>query len=66
LKYRDAWLTYRNLGHVDANGAWVAPISFVESQQLPKAMLNVFFELDNLISKMQAKQAKKNKVKKPR
>jgi len=51
---------------VDANGAWVAPISFVESQQLPKAMLNVFFELDNLISKMQAKQAKKNKVKKPR
>lgn len=50
---------WRNLGHVDSNGAWVAPVSFVEAQQLPGNMLNVFLALDNLTAKMAKQEAKK-------
>ncbi len=50
---------WRNLGRVDGNGAWVAPVSFVEAQQLPDNMLSVFLALDNLTAKMAKQKAKK-------
>jgi len=61
LRHRDDWLLWRNLGHVDTNGAWIAPVSFTEAQQLPAKMLNVFFSLDNLVEKMMKQKADKNR-----
>jgi hypothetical protein len=61
LRYKDDWLLWRNLGHVDSNGAWVAPVSFVEAQQLPDNMLSVFFALDNMVAKMAKQEAKKKR-----
>jgi hypothetical protein len=48
---------------VDSNGAWIAPVSFVEAQQLPTDMINAFFALDNLVAKMAKQQANKGKRK---
>lgn len=59
LKYRDAWKLYRSLGHYDSGGAWVPPISFREALDMPKAMLDVFQELDHFLGQMQKYQAKR-------
>ncbi len=61
LRYKDDWLLWRNLGRVDGNGAWIAPVSFVEAQQLPDNMLSVFFALDNMVAKMAKQEAKKKR-----
>ena len=58
-KYKGDWLLWRNLGHYNESGAWVAPVSFNEAMELPKVMLDVFFELDNLIQKMMKQMTKK-------
>jgi len=58
--HKGNWLLWRNLGHFDQSGSWVAPVSFVEAQSLPKDMLDTFFELDNLVSKTIKQTAKKN------
>lgn len=58
LKYRDGWKLWRALGHY-TDGAWVPPVSFVEAAALPKAMLDVFQELDFFLEQMKKHQAKK-------
>lgn len=54
--YRDEWKLWRSLGHyVDVdNVTWVAPISFAEASDMPRAMLDVFLTLDGMLSKMRA------------
>jgi hypothetical protein len=59
-KHRGDWLLWRNLGHFEQSGAWVAPVSFTEAYSMPKEMLDVFFELDGLLAKMQKQLAKKH------
>jgi hypothetical protein len=59
LKYRETWLLWRSLGRYDGNGSWVAPLSFPEAIDLPKAMLDVFQELDHFFEQMKKHQAKK-------
>jgi hypothetical protein len=52
FRFREDWIVWRNLGHADNNGAWVAPVSFLEAQQLPTKMIGTFFVLDDLVSEM--------------
>ena len=59
LEYKSIWLLWRNLGHVTEGGSFVPPISFMEADQLPKVMLDVFFELDSWIDKMMRELAKR-------
>jgi hypothetical protein len=65
LQHREAWKLYRSLGHYQ-DGAWVPPISFLEAVTLPKAMLDVFQELDHFLSQMQKHQMKKQGKKPPK
>jgi hypothetical protein len=58
IKYRKSWLLWRALGHY-SDGLFVAPISFNEALQLPKNMLDVFFELDTYLVRMQKHQDRK-------
>ena len=54
-------MLWRNLGHADSNGTWVAPISFLDAQKIPARMLNAFFTLDNLVYKLAKQKAGKGK-----
>ncbi|GIK43988.1 MAG: hypothetical protein BroJett011_78210 [Chloroflexota bacterium] len=64
VRYKDNWIVWRSLGHVDANGTWVAPVSFTEALRLPAKMLEVFFYLDDLVDKM-ARQKRRRETKSP-
>ncbi len=57
-KYRGDWLLWRDLGHLDEYGSWVAPASFMEATQMPKAMLDTFFLLDDWIYKLMKQENK--------
>jgi hypothetical protein len=61
--YKDDWLLWRTLGYTDADGMWIAPVSFLEAQSLPKAMLNVFLQLDDILFRMQQQILKKKRPK---
>jgi hypothetical protein len=55
-------LLWRTLGWYTESGAWVAPVSFVEAQNMPKKMLKTFLTLDDVLSRMERQViAKKNK-----
>jgi hypothetical protein len=62
LKYRRAWVLYRNLGSYDHNGNFHPPISFYEGLYLPQKMLDVFFELDIWIARLMKQAKKKSKA----
>lgn len=57
--YRDNWTLWRTLGHFSESGSWVAPVSFIEAQTMPKPMLDVFLTLDDIIGRMQKQYAEK-------
>jgi hypothetical protein len=63
LKYRGDWKLWRALGRYDANGAWVAPLSFWDAMKLPKPMIDTFLELDDFLERMKRHQAKKKGAK---
>jgi hypothetical protein len=58
MKYRDGWKLWRAVGRYDGNGSWIPQISFKEAAELPKAMLDVFQELDFFLAQMQKYMAK--------
>lgn len=57
--YKDEWILWRTLGRYDSNGVWVAPVSFLEAELLPKRKLDLFFSLDNIFEIMRKQNAKK-------
>jgi hypothetical protein len=52
-------LLWRALGSYTESGTWKAPVSFIEAQTLPKEMLDTFFKLDDVISRMEKQYMKK-------
>lgn len=56
--YKDDWMLWRALGTYNGSGAWVAPVSFLEAQDLPKRQLDVFFALDDFLDRMYQQKAK--------
>lgn len=58
MRYRGDWKLWRALGSRDTEGNWHAPISYLEAQKLPKAMLDIFFILDDYFERMRNKRAK--------
>lgn len=49
-KYKKGWLLWRSSGHVDGNGSFVPPVSFIEARQMPEDELNLYFLLDDLLA----------------
>lgn len=39
---------------------WIAPVSFLEAQKLPKPMLNFFLQMDDLLNRMLEQKRAKN------
>ncbi len=49
---RDEWVLWRSLGHIDASGAWIPPITFDRLDTMPLRKLKIFLELDANLAKL--------------
>ena len=59
-KYKNRWLKgWRTSGHIDSNGLFVAPISFIDAtQKIDQDELDMYFLLDNLLAIKQRQMSK--------
>jgi hypothetical protein len=62
-RFKGKWLRYRRSGSFDANGNFIAAISFLEAENLPKIMIDTFRELDFLYAIAQRIAAKEKGAK---
>lgn len=51
-KHKGNWLLYRSMGKLGENGIFEAPLSYFESQQMPRRELEIFMSLDDLAAKI--------------
>lgn len=51
------------MGHFDAGGSFVRPISFFEALSMPKSEIDTYLELDNLLAIMKRREDKKGQKK---
>lgn len=59
-RYKKRWINnWRAIGHHDANGNFVVPVSFTEARTMPRSEIDTYLELDALFSILQ-NEAKKN------
>ena len=59
LEYKSEWILWRSLGAYNQDNVWVAPVSFVEAENMPKRKLDAFLILDDLLELMRKQLVRK-------